>query len=106
VKKHVLFSYSCDEITLSGVDDAYRWDFELDRPVGVLEYEIYDGVSAEPVLTGTTGYSDDSEQSEKTRSGKLDALLRAQADDNETLKAKMESYAIRDEMTEKLFEYM
>ncbi len=55
VKKHVLFSYSCDEITLSGVDDAYRWDFELDRPVGVLEYEIYE--SSALIFTGNGGPS-------------------------------------------------
>ena len=54
VKKHVLFSYSCDEFILSGPEDPYMWDLELDRPVGVLDYaRNYE--SSSMVYTGNTG---------------------------------------------------
>ena len=54
VKKHVLFSYSCDEFILSGPEDPYMWDLELDRPVGVLDYNRnYE--SSSMVYTGNTG---------------------------------------------------
>lgn len=72
-----------------------------------LEYEIYDGAgSALPVITGTAVYSGDESIKKQNRAGRLDELLRLQEADDEKLRDKMEGYAIRDELTEKLFEYL
>lgn len=70
-----------------------------------LEYEIYDG-GAEPVARGSAGYSGDGSQPAGSRVGRLDGILKAQASEDEGLQEKMEQYAIRDEMTEMLFEYL
>ena len=72
-----------------------------------MEYEIYDDTnSAEPVMTGTAEYDGDSSRTEGNRAGRLDELLRLQASEDGNLKEKMESYSVRDEMTEKLFDYL
>ncbi|QNM04768.1 DUF5717 family protein [Qiania dongpingensis] len=72
-----------------------------------MEYEIYDDTnSSEPVMTGTAEYDGDSSRTEGNRAGRLDELLRLQASEDGNLKEKMESYSVRDEMTEKLFDYL
>ncbi len=72
-----------------------------------LEYEIYDdGGSGEPVARGTALYAGGEGRGLGSRAGELDAVLRAQASGDEGLKDRMERYAVRDELTEKLFEYL
>ncbi|MCI8466281.1 MAG: hypothetical protein HFI63_10610 [Lachnospiraceae bacterium] len=68
-----------------------------------MEYEIYDG-GDEPVMQGTAVYSGDGTAPPGSRVGRLDGILRVQAFDDDTLKKRMEAYAVRDEMTERLFE--
>ncbi len=67
-----------------------------------LEYEIYDG-GEEPVMKSSVGYQNEGHP-EAGRAGRLDAILRAQASGEETLKESLTNYAVRDELTEKLFE--
>ena len=55
---------------------------------------------------GSAGYSGDGSQPAGSRVGRLDGILKAQASEDEGLQEKMEQYAIRDEMTEMLFEYL
>ena len=72
-----------------------------------LEYEIYDDRGgAEPVAAGTVKYCQEEKQVRKNRAGRLDELLMLQASESDALQDRMENYAVRDEMTEKLFEYL
>lgn len=68
-----------------------------------MEYEIYDGGN-EPVMRGTAEYSGDGNPPPGSRVDRLDGILRIQAFNDETLHQQMEIYAVRDEMTERMFE--
>ena len=71
-----------------------------------LEYELYDdGGGADPVAKGTALYGGGSDEP-GSRAGRLDAVLKAQAFAADDLKEQMERYAVRDEITERLFEYL
>ena len=68
-----------------------------------MEYEIYDGKD-ELLLQGTAAYSGDGNPPPGSRVDRLDRLLRTQAFSDDTLCQQMEAYAVRDEMTERIFE--
>ncbi|MCI8504872.1 MAG: hypothetical protein HFI67_01620 [Lachnospiraceae bacterium] len=68
-----------------------------------LEYEIYDGED-ELVMGGAAAYSGDGNPPPGSRAGRLDGILRVQAFNDDALRQQMEAYAVRDEMTERLFE--
>ena len=71
-----------------------------------LEYEIYDDSNSEkPVMKGTVSYSRQ-QGTAGNRAGQLDELLRMREAEPEGFREKMTDYAVRDEMTEKLFEYL
>ena len=38
-RNHLLFSYDVHLFNLSGMENCYYWDLELDRPVGVINFE-------------------------------------------------------------------
>ncbi len=71
----------------------------------IMEYEIYDGGN-EPVAAGRAAYSGDGSTPPESRIGRLDGILRVQAFEDDTLRQRMETYAVRDELTERLFEYL
>ncbi len=68
-----------------------------------MEYEIYDGGS-EPAAGGTAAYSGDGDPPPGSRVERLDGMLRIQAFNDDALRQQMEAYAVRDEMTERIFE--
>lgn len=68
-----------------------------------MEYEIYDG-GDEAAARGTAAYSGDGNPPPGSRVERLDGLLRVQAFYDDALHKQMEAYAVRDEMTERMFE--
>ena len=71
-----------------------------------LEYEIYDDSNSEkPVMKGNSEIARQ-EGTAGNRAGQLDELLRMRETEPEGFREKMTDYAVRDEMTEKLFEYL
>ena len=67
-----------------------------------MEYEIRDGDGA-LLNKGSVAYPDDG-QTREGRAGRLDEILRAFAGGDDSLKERMMTYAVRDELTEKLFQ--
>ena len=67
-----------------------------------MEYEIKDG-DGTLLKEGSVAYPDDGQTGEG-RAGRLDEILRAWAGGDDSLKERMMTYAVRDELTEKLFQ--